>query len=169
MRPTDETPAGAIPAGTIPAGTIPAGTMPGDATPADAIELLGRVRYGRIATSMRAMPFMAPARHVLVDGSVVLRLHRDLGCHRACDGSVVAYGADNLGSGADVLWSVQVTGTAHVIAPSEREVALFGPPPRWTDGAGSGSAYVRVRPAFATVQMLDSPGGSGERPSHHAP
>ncbi|MEV3989763.1 pyridoxamine 5'-phosphate oxidase family protein [Streptomyces sp. NPDC049837] len=132
----------------------------------DAIELLGRVRYGRVATSMRAMPFMAPARHILVDGGVVLRMHSGLGCHQVCDGGVVAYGADNLNSGADVLWSVQVTGTAQVIEPSEREVALFGPAPRRTDGAAFDPAYIRVEPQFATVHSLDC---SGERPPHHAP
>ncbi|MEU1122023.1 hypothetical protein ABZ371_00150 [Streptomyces sp. NPDC005899] len=63
-----------------------------------AIELLGRVRYGRLATSMRALPFLAVARHLVVDGHVVLRMHRGLGHHESCDGSVIAYGADNLDS-----------------------------------------------------------------------
>ena len=38
-----------------------------------AIELLRRVPYGRVATSMRALPFLALARHVVVNGKVVLR------------------------------------------------------------------------------------------------
>lgn len=60
-----------------------------------AIELLGRVRYGRLATSMRALPFLSVARHVVIDGRVVLRMHSGFGYHNACDGTVVAYGADN--------------------------------------------------------------------------
>lgn len=60
-----------------------------------AIELLGRVRYGRLATSMRALPFLSVARHVVIDGHVVLRMHSGFGYHNACDGTVVAYGADN--------------------------------------------------------------------------
>ncbi|ORT57849.1 pyridoxamine 5'-phosphate oxidase family protein [Streptomyces sp. CB03238] len=133
----------------------------------DAFELLGRVRYGRVATSMRAMPFMAPARHVLADGRVVLLLHRGLGCHRTCDGGVVTYGADNFGSGADLLWSVQLTGTAHVVdRPTESELALLGPVPHRMDGEPFDPAYLRIEPRFATVHSLDC---SAERHSHHAP
>ena len=40
-----------------------------------AIELLRRVPYGRVATSMRALPFLALARHIVVDGDVMLRMH----------------------------------------------------------------------------------------------
>ncbi|MGW2180991.1 pyridoxamine 5'-phosphate oxidase family protein [Streptomyces sp. NPDC001732] len=60
-----------------------------------AIELLGRVPYGRLATSMRALPFLAVARHVVIDGRVLLRLHSGFRYHASCDGTVVAYGADN--------------------------------------------------------------------------
>ncbi|MFE4449067.1 hypothetical protein [Streptomyces sp. NPDC056796] len=60
-----------------------------------AIALLGSVRYGRLAMSMRALPFLAVARHLVIEGRVVLRMHRGLGFHESCDGSVVAYGADN--------------------------------------------------------------------------
>lgn len=60
-----------------------------------AIERLARVRYGRLATSMRALPFLSVARHVVIDGHVVLRMHSGFGYHTACDGTVVAYGADN--------------------------------------------------------------------------
>ena len=94
---------------------------------ARAIDLLGRVPYGRVATSMRALPFVAPARHVVTGGRVLLRLHAGLGYHHACLGSVVAYGADNLNSGAEHLWSVQFTGTAEPFEPTAEELALFGP------------------------------------------
>lgn len=75
----------------------PRGTV--DGMPSErlhAIELLGRVPYGRLATSMRALPFLAVARHIVIDDHVVLRMHSGLGFHDACDGSVIAYGADNL-------------------------------------------------------------------------
>ncbi|MEV4944392.1 pyridoxamine 5'-phosphate oxidase family protein [Streptomyces sp. NPDC053755] len=145
-----------------------------------AIELLHRVSYGRVATSMRAMPFVAPARHVVADGRVLLRMHRGLGYHRACNGSVVAYGADNLTSGADHLWSVQFTGTARVFEPTDRQLAAFGPAPRTVDGAPFEPVYMSVEPHFATVHTLDHtaapedppplpPGGhSLPRPTHHA-
>ncbi|MFG3496154.1 pyridoxamine 5'-phosphate oxidase family protein [Streptomyces sp. NPDC047928] len=127
----------------------------------DPIELLGRVAYGRVATSMRAMPFVAPARHVLVDGRVLLRMHNGLGYHRACDGNVVAYGADNFNSGAEIVWSVQFVGTARLIEPTERELVLFGPGPHHVDGADFDPVYLRIEPHFVTVHTLDYT----ERPS----
>ncbi|MFI8824297.1 pyridoxamine 5'-phosphate oxidase family protein [Streptomyces sp. NPDC053431] len=141
-----------------------------------AIELLNRVSYGRVATSMRAMPFVAPARHIVTDDGVLLRLHRGLGYHRACAGSVVAYGADNLTSGAEQLWSVQFTGTAEIVEPTEAQLAAFGPAPRSVDGEPFDPVYMRVEPQFVTVHTLDcaterpAPGRSAhpiERHLHH--
>ncbi|MFD9795112.1 pyridoxamine 5'-phosphate oxidase family protein [Streptomyces sp. NPDC059070] len=121
-----------------------------------AIELLRRVPYGRIATSMRALPFLAPARHIVADGRVLLRLHRGLGYHEACLGSVVAYGADNLGDGAATdLWSVQFTGTAHPVTPTPAELALFGPAPHHVDGAPFDPVYLEIEPQFVTVHALE--------------
>ncbi|MFG2329941.1 pyridoxamine 5'-phosphate oxidase family protein [Streptomyces sp. NPDC048604] len=122
-----------------------------------AIELLTSVAYGRVATSMRALPFVAPARHVVDDGRLVLRLHRCLGYHEACDGSVVAYEADNLGSGAQDVWSVQFTGTAALVEPTRAQLAAFGPPPAAADGAPVEAVYLSVEPQFATVHLLDEP------------
>ncbi|WP_078908764.1 pyridoxamine 5'-phosphate oxidase family protein [Streptomyces vietnamensis] len=125
-----------------------------------AIELLGRVAYGRVATSMRAMPFVAPARHVVAGGRVLLRMHRGLGYHRACNGSVVAYGADNCDSGAERIWSVQFTGTAEIVEPTEEERAAFGPEPVRVDGEPFTPVFLRIEPQFVTVHELDY----GERP-----
>ncbi|GGU30854.1 pyridoxamine 5'-phosphate oxidase family protein [Streptomyces violascens] len=122
---------------------------------ARAIELLGRVPYGRVATSMRALPFVAPARHIVIDGRVLLRLHAGLGYHHACLGSVVAYGADNLGSGEVDVWSVQFTGTAEAFEPTAGELALFGDDPRAVDGEPFDPVYMRIEPQFVTVHSLD--------------
>ncbi|MEV6330325.1 pyridoxamine 5'-phosphate oxidase family protein [Streptomyces sp. NPDC051909] len=136
-----------------------------------AIELLNRVAYGRLATSMRAMPFVAPARHVVAGGRVLIRLHRGLGYHRACNGSVVAYGADNLHSGEEHLWSVQFTGTAEIIEPTAEERAAFGTEPTTVDGEPFEPVYMRVEPQFVTVHTLDHPAGqsapSTGRQLHH--
>ncbi|WP_043199247.1 pyridoxamine 5'-phosphate oxidase family protein, partial [Streptomyces sp. NRRL WC-3725] len=96
--------------------------MPSEETPApQAMELLRRVPYGRLATSMRALPFLAVARHIVSDGRILLRMHSGFGHHEACDGTVVAYGADNYnascGDGGDDLWSVQFTGPAEIVHP----------------------------------------------------
>ncbi|MFG2175232.1 pyridoxamine 5'-phosphate oxidase family protein [Streptomyces niveus] len=148
-----------------------------------AIDLLGRVRYGRVATSMRAMPFVAPARHIVKDENVILRLHRGMGYHRACSGSVVAYGADNFHTGEPDLWSVQFTGTASMIRPTTDELALFGPGPHHVDGEPFEPVYMSLTPQFVTVHVLEystgqpaeqpaelsgSGGGSGQRHDRHA-
>ncbi|MFD3331092.1 pyridoxamine 5'-phosphate oxidase family protein [Streptomyces sp. NPDC058700] len=120
-----------------------------------AIEMLNRVAYGRVATSMRAMPFVAPARHIVVDGRVLLRMHRGLGYHRACNGSVVAYGADNFNSGSEHLWTVQFTGTAEIVEPTGEELAAFGPEPEQVDDEAFAPVYMRIEPQFVTVHALD--------------
>ncbi|MFJ8311770.1 MULTISPECIES: pyridoxamine 5'-phosphate oxidase family protein [unclassified Streptomyces] len=122
---------------------------------ARAIDLLGRVPYGRVATSMRALPFVAPARHIVADGCVLLRLHAGLGHHHACLGSVVAYSADNLGSDREQVWSVQFTGTAERFEPTADELRLFGPAPSEVDGEPFDPAYMRIEPQFVTVHSLD--------------
>ncbi|MFF3783087.1 pyridoxamine 5'-phosphate oxidase family protein [Streptomyces sp. NPDC001933] len=128
-----------------------------------AIELLGRVRYGRLATSMRALPFLSVARHVVIDGRVVLRMHSGFGYHNACDGTVVAYGADNFsaacpvgggsGGGGD-LWAVQFTGTAEIVHPTPGQRELFGDGPALVNGEPFAPAYLRLEPHFASVHTL---------------
>ncbi|WHM37809.1 pyridoxamine 5'-phosphate oxidase family protein [Streptomyces sp. BPTC-684] len=130
-----------------------------------AIALLRRVPYGRIATSVRALPFIAPARHLVVDDRVVLRVHAGLGYHHACLGSVVAYGADNLGADDGDLWSVQFTGTAEPFDPTPDELELFGPAPHHVDGEPFEPVYLRIEPQFVTVHSLDY---STERHLRHA-
>ncbi|MFE3742326.1 pyridoxamine 5'-phosphate oxidase family protein [Streptomyces sp. NPDC059134] len=130
-----------------------------------AIELLNRVPYGRVATSMRAMPFVAPARHVVTEGSVLLRMHAGHGYHRACGGGIVAYGADNYGSDAEDHWSVQFTGTAELIEPTPSEIEMFGAGPHHVDGEPFDPVYMRLTPQFVTVHTLDH---SDERRSQYA-
>ncbi|MEU5399568.1 pyridoxamine 5'-phosphate oxidase family protein [Streptomyces sp. NPDC005963] len=120
-----------------------------------AIELLAGVSYGRLATSMRAMPFVAPARHIVQDGRVLLRIHRGFGYHRACNGSVVAYGADNFNSGGPTLWSVQFTGMAEIVQPPDEVIPLFGHEPLQADGESFEAVFMRVEPQFVTVHTLD--------------
>ncbi|RSS72270.1 pyridoxamine 5'-phosphate oxidase family protein [Streptomyces sp. WAC06614] len=119
-----------------------------------AVELLRQVPYGRVATSMRALPFLALARHIVVEGRVVLRMHAGFGYHRACNGHVVAYGADNFSTGDRHLWSVQFTGMAQVIEPSTAELELFGPAPHFVDGEVFDPVHMRIEPQFVTVHSL---------------
>ncbi|WP_405432108.1 pyridoxamine 5'-phosphate oxidase family protein [Streptomyces anulatus] len=123
------------------------------------IELLRRVPYGRLATSMRALPFLTVARHIVCDGHILLRMHSGFGHHEACDGSVVAYGADNFndtasGDGGD-LWSVQFTGPAEIVHPCPEQKRLFGVAPVSVNGERFAPAYLRVDPHFVTEHTLE--------------
>ncbi|MFD0023099.1 pyridoxamine 5'-phosphate oxidase family protein [Streptomyces sp. NPDC058382] len=123
-----------------------------------AIDLLGRVPYGRLATSMRALPFLTVARHVVIDGRVVLRMHSGLGYHDVCNGTVVAYGADNFNeatsAGSRDLWSVQFTGPAETVEPTCAQRELFGPLPVEVNGEPFTPAYLRLDPHFVSVHTL---------------
>ncbi|MFC9243003.1 pyridoxamine 5'-phosphate oxidase family protein [Streptomyces sp. NPDC057136] len=122
-----------------------------------AIELLGRVPYGRLATSMRALPILAVARHIVAEGRVLLRLHRGLGHHESCDGSVIAYGADNFNTavdGGDDPWSVQFTGPAEIVHPCSEQQKLFGPVPLTANGEPFDPVYLRLEPHFVTMHTL---------------
>ncbi|MEV0913034.1 pyridoxamine 5'-phosphate oxidase family protein [Streptomyces sp. NPDC049967] len=124
-----------------------------------AIDLLGRVPYGRLATSMRALPFLTVARHVVIDGRVVLRMHGGLGYHDACNGTVVAYGADNFNvaaaAGSRDLWSVEFTGPAQTVEPTCAQRELFGPAPVEVNGESFTPAFLRLDPHFVQVHTLD--------------
>ncbi|UQA97886.1 pyridoxamine 5'-phosphate oxidase family protein [Streptomyces halobius] len=119
-----------------------------------AIELLSRTPYGRVSASRRALPFTTVTRHLVVDGGLVLRLHRGYGYHRHLDGSVVAYEADNADTGASDAWTVQFTGTAHVVTPAPAERALFGRTPRLADGVPFDPVFLRLTPEFVTLHRL---------------
>ncbi|RLV67905.1 Lpp-LpqN domain-containing protein [Streptomyces sp. CBMAI 2042] len=122
------------------------------------MELLRRVPYGRLATSMRALPFLAVARHIVSDGRILLRMHSGFGYHEACDGSVVAYGADNYNAASadegDGLWSVQFTGPAEIVHPCPEQEELFGAAPVRANGEPFAPAYLRVDPHFVTEHTL---------------
>jgi hypothetical protein len=126
--------------------------------PAPAIELLRRVPYGRLTTSMRALPFLAVARHIVSDGRILLRMHSGSGYHEACDGNVVAYGADNCGAAPSgdggALWSVRFTGPAEIVHPCPEQAELFGTAPVRADGEPFEPAYLRVHPHFVTKHTL---------------
>jgi hypothetical protein len=123
-----------------------------------AIELLSSVRYGRLAMSMRALPFLAVARHMVIEGRVVLRMHRGLGFHESCDGSVVAYGADNFNSpapgGAEDLWSVQFTGPAEIVQPPSDQRERFGTGPTEVNGERFDPVYLRLDPQLSHMHTL---------------
>lgn len=133
-----------------------------------AVDLLARTDYGRVATSMRALPFLAFARHIVVDGRLLIRMPRSVGYHRACVGGVVAYGSDNLSFArpGEGLWSVQVVGECAAYEPTAAEIERFGPAPCSVDGDPYEPVYLAVEPQFGTVHSTD---GALERHFEHMP
>ncbi|MGV2917073.1 pyridoxamine 5'-phosphate oxidase family protein [Streptomyces alfalfae] len=131
-----------------------------------ALDLLGRTDYGRVATSMRALPFMAAARHVVADGRLLLRMHRGHGYHQACAGSVVAYGADNLNAAParDGRWTVQLIGLCTAVEPADAALELFGPPPGCADGDLFDPVYLRIEPQVTKIHRF---GPTRTRPLEH--
>ncbi|WKK20863.1 pyridoxamine 5'-phosphate oxidase family protein [Streptomyces olivoreticuli] len=123
-----------------------------------ALELLGRMPYGRLSVSMRALPFVTVARHIVSGRSVILRMHAGFGYAQACDGNVVAYGADNLSNrheGDEDVWNVQFVGTARLFTPSPADLELFGRPPRAADDAPFIPEYLCIEPQFITLHHLE--------------
>ncbi|WP_308432056.1 pyridoxamine 5'-phosphate oxidase family protein [Streptomyces cinnamoneus] len=137
-----------------------------------ALELLGGTPYGRISVSMRALPFVTVARHVVVEGPpprVLLRLHGGFGYAQACDGSVVAYGADNLAErrdGEESVWTVQFVGQARLFRPGPDELERFGRPPHSADDAPFIPEYLCIEPQFITLHRLE--GVPARRAAHSA-
>ncbi|MFJ4629389.1 pyridoxamine 5'-phosphate oxidase family protein [Streptomyces sp. NPDC088847] len=122
--------------------------MPTDQQPA--VDLLARTDHGRVATTLRALPFLAPARHIVADERLLLRMPRSNGHHHACVDRVVAYGADNLDSAGpdDDLWSVQVIGTCEPHEPTAEQIERFGP-------ARDAMVYLRIEPRVSTLHAAD--------------
>lgn len=130
-----------------------------------ALELLHATPHGRLSLSMRALPYLTVARHIVSRGKVMLRLHRGFGYHQVCDGSVVGYAADNLAQDTEDVWLVQFVGTARIAEPTERELELFGPAPRLADDTPFDPVYLRIEPRFPTVHSLS---GVPERSDNHS-
>ncbi|MEU9554561.1 pyridoxamine 5'-phosphate oxidase family protein [Streptomyces fumanus] len=122
-----------------------------------AVGLLGRAPHGRAATTLRALPLLAHARHIVADGRVLLRMPRSWGHHLACAGSVVAYGADNLAAArpGERRWSAQVVGHCTAYEPTAAELERFGPVPRPVDGVPYEPVYLCVEPRFGAVHLAD--------------
>ncbi|MEU9284448.1 pyridoxamine 5'-phosphate oxidase family protein [Streptomyces sp. NPDC048275] len=133
-----------------------------------AVELIGRTDYGRVATSMRAMPFLAFARHIVADGRVLLRMHRGCGHHQACVGRIVAYGTDSLSAARpdEGVWSAQIVGRCEIVEPTAAHLELFGATPRVVDDEPYDPVYLGIEPRFSTVHSTD---GRLERQFPHVP
>jgi nitroimidazol reductase NimA-like FMN-containing flavoprotein (pyridoxamine 5'-phosphate oxidase superfamily) len=115
-----------------------------------ALAMLAAVPYGRLAVTREALPHVTVTRHVVADGQIILRTHRGWGVHRAGDGAVVAYEADNAATAQPDAWVAHITGTASACTPSEAQRALFGGLPLSADGEPFEPVYLRIEPRYAS-------------------
>ncbi|MFI1254877.1 pyridoxamine 5'-phosphate oxidase family protein [Streptomyces netropsis] len=164
-----------LPGSPRPTGPSQTADRPDPTDERRALDLLARTPYGRASVSMRALPFVTVARHIVVDTPsspsprVLLRLHGGFGYAQACDGSVVAYSADNLSGrheGDEDVWTVQFVGMARLFTPSAAEIELFGRPPRTADGAPFDPEYLCIEPQFISLHHLE---GVPARQFTHSP
>jgi hypothetical protein len=114
----------------------------------ESLRLLDQVLIGRIVYTVRALPVVAPVRHLVDDGTVVVRTH--VGAD--CAGAVVAYHADRIEDDGRTGWSVTVTGVARrVLDPAE----LVGYEQRLAPLVGAPSVEtIRIYPEIVTGYRL---------------
>lgn len=82
-----------------------------------ALTLLGNVPVGRVAFTRHALPTMCAVNHIVDDGVIVVRSHREsaLVSYAGTAGAVIAYEADDLDRDQRLSWSVVVTGVIELI------------------------------------------------------
>lgn len=78
----------------------------------ESLRLLTGAPHGRIVFTVRALPAIVPARHLVDDGMIVVRTH----VAADCVGAVVAYEADSINEDS---WTVTVTGVARRVADDD--------------------------------------------------
>ena len=96
---------------------------------AEALRLLGKVRFGRVVFTSRAMPAVRPVRHVVTDGAIVIAVGPELvlgpsSPSTSTGETIVAYEADRLDSSGCSGWSVVVVGRARPVTGTT-EVAMY--------------------------------------------
>ena len=99
---------------------------------ATALDLLASVRFGRVVFTQNALPAVRPVNHLLDDGQVVIRTRLSAAVTRAA-GEVVAFEADDLDPVRRLGWSVVVTGTARIVAATDRAARLEEALRPWVD------------------------------------
>ncbi len=117
-------------------------------TRAESLRLLGATPVGRIVYTVRALPAIVPACHLVENGMVVVRTH----IGGECAGSVVAYQADAIDPVERYGWTVTVTGVARRILDVD-EIALYEE--RLTPLVNApGVVVIRIYPEIVTGHQL---------------
>lgn len=103
-------------------------------TRAESLRRIGTAAFGRIIYTVRALPAIVPARHLVDNGLLVVRTH----VAADCVGAVVAFEVDDFDPVAEGGWSVTVTGVARRVID-----------------AGEIARYESAMPPFADMPNVD--------------
>jgi nitroimidazol reductase NimA-like FMN-containing flavoprotein (pyridoxamine 5'-phosphate oxidase superfamily) len=90
----------------------------------DCLELLQRVKVGRLGSIIDALPVVLPVRFVMFSGAIVFRLAPGTKLANTTIGAVVALQADDVDGTGRAAWSVLVQGTADEITDPARLSAV---------------------------------------------
>ncbi|MCD7442299.1 pyridoxamine 5'-phosphate oxidase family protein [Streptomyces lincolnensis] len=120
----------------------------------ECLRLLRKVPVGRIVHTRQAMPAVLPVNFCLDDDdAVLLRTAAASELARAIDGSVVAFEADEVDTGARSGWSVIITGSATVVTdPVDHERLTRTGPRSWAPSPEE--VFVRIEPELVTGREL---------------
>lgn len=114
--------------------------------------LLATVPIGRLATTVDALPFVAPVNFVLVDGAVVVRTKQGTRLADAVRDAVVSFQADAIDPRYHEGWSVLLTGrSSEITEPDDLQVVRRLPLRAWAPGR---DRFVRITPALVSGRRL---------------
>ncbi|WP_062209929.1 hypothetical protein [Streptomyces sp. NBRC 109706] len=117
---------------------------------AHALRLLPRVPHGRAAATVRALPWVLPASHLVTGDQLLLRVPTARGAALPLDGTVVAYEAHHEGDAAgSAPWQAQLVGIVSVTDPERGARSAFPPAPRYARHPEA--TYLRLAPRYAAV------------------
>ena len=134
----------------------------------EALDLLPLVPFGRAAVSLRALPYVLPARHLVQGNHLLLRVNYGLADHRLLDGTVLSYEANTYGGPPPERsghFSAQLVGTARVCEPTAEEERRLGPWLRYREG-GDAPVHLRMTPHLGTVRRPCGTVPAPRRPPH---
>ena len=84
-------------------------------TRAQCIDRLRSSRIGRVAVTSRVLPAIVPVNYTVVGNALLFRTRPDGMLAKACDNTIVAFEADELGPEGGAGWSVLVVGAAELL------------------------------------------------------
>jgi uncharacterized protein len=123
-------------------------------TESQCLERLGRVRIGRVAVSIGALPAVFPVNFVFLDGNVYFLTGEGTKLRAATQGAVVAFEVDEFDPSTDLGWSVLVVGRATEVGDTATRSRVVAGGLR-TSAGGDRSHLVRLATEFVSGRAID--------------